>query len=320
MKEIDKKLIYTLDFDSRMPLSILSKKLGISKQVAKYRLENLIKKGIIMGFNTDISSSKIGMEIYILYFKFHKMSPNIEKQFIKHMTSQENVGVNISINGKWDYCIDVWAESVVKFKKIYQRIMKDYEKYVQRKDVMIETDFYYFKPKPILNKKSDKQIEMTGDVERTPLDKKDKLILTELAKDARISLIELSKKIKLTPNAVKKRIKNLENNKTILGYRVFLNYQSLGFLHYRVFLHLENITEEIEKKIITFLKHHKTCVSITKTIGYCELEFRPIVKNVEEFYDLMNDLRNAFPEIIKEYESIIYSKMHGAWNYFPFKE
>jgi Lrp/AsnC family leucine-responsive transcriptional regulator len=303
-----------------MSLTKLARKVGISKQVAKYRIENLVKRGVVTGFYADINASKIGLEIYIVYFKFHHMPLKVEKEFIRHMSSQESVGVNISVNGKWDYCIDIWAPSVMHFKRYYQRIMKDYEKYVKSKAVMIETDFYYFKPGQILDKKSDSQITMTGDIERTLLDKTNRMILVHLAKNARISLVELGKLVNLTPNAVKERIKYLEKNSIILGYRVFINYQLLGFLHYRVFLHLENITEEMEKRIIQFLKCHKTVVSITKTIGYCELEFRPIVKDIHEFYELMEDLKNEFPDVIKEYESILYYKMHGAWNYYPFSE
>lgn len=315
---IDKKIIYTLDFTSRMPLTQLAKKIRISKHVAKYRLENLVKRGVIMGFYADINASKIGLEIYMVYFKFHKMAPEIEKKFIKHMCSQDSVGVNISVNGKWDYTIDLWAPSIMHFKRYYQNIMKDYEKYVKNKQVVIETDFYYFKPKPILYINSYEQITMTGDIESIRLDETDKKILANLAKNARAPLVELAKIVNLTPNAVKERIKNLEKNNIILGYRLFINYQLLGLLHYRVFLHLENLTEEIERKIIQVLKYHKTCVSITKTIGYCELEFRTIVKDVDEFYKLMEELRNRFSDYLKEYESIIYYKMHDVWNYFPF--
>ncbi len=317
---IDRKIIYELDFNSRMPLTQLAKKLRISKQVAKNRIDNLVKRKIIKGFYTDINASKLGLEVFMVYFKFHKMSPVIEKKFIEYMCGQESVGVNISVNGKWDYTIDIWASNVVEFKKHYNKIMRNYEKYVKNKQIVIETDFYYFKPKQILDKKSNEQISMTGDIEKSELDKFDKKILMHLAKNSRISLVELSEKIHLTPNAIKKRIKILEKKKIILGYRVFIDYQLLGFLHYRVFLHLDNLSEEIEKKIINFLKNHKTCVSITKTIGYCELEFRPICKSVDEFYELMDELRKEFSDYLKEYESIIYSKMRDVWNYFPFRD
>ena len=316
----DKKILFALDFDARMSLTQLGKKVGVSKQVAKYRIENLSKRGIIKGFYTDVNASKLGLEIYMVYFKFHNMAPEIEKKFIRHMLSQESIGANISVNGKWDYTINIWAPSIMHFKRIYQKIMKDYEKYVKSKQVVIETDFYYFKPKPIMDKKSDEQITMTGDIEKIELDDVNKKILQNLCKNCRISLVELGKIVKLTPDAVKERIKILGKNSIILGYRLFIDYQLLGFLHYRVFLHIENLSEEVEKKIIQYLKYQKACVSITKTIGYGELEFRAIVKSVDEFYKLMEEVRNEFSDYLKEYESIIYSKMHDVWNYFPFSE
>jgi Lrp/AsnC family leucine-responsive transcriptional regulator len=316
----DRKMIYTLDFDARMPLSALAKKVRLSKQVVKYRLENLQKRNIVQGFYTDINASKIGYAIYLVYFKFHHLLPEIEKKFIKHISEQESVGVNVSVNGKWDHCIGIWAKNVVEFKNWYQKIMGDYEKYVKNKTVTAETDFYYFKPKQILEKKEEKQLTMTGEIEEIKLDSIDKKILINLALNARISLVELGKRIKLTPNAVKERIRNLEKKKVIMGYRVMVNYPLLGFLHYRVFLHLDYLTAAKEKRIINFLKYHRSIVSATKTIGYCELEFRAIVRDIHEFYSLMEELRNQFPDLIKEYESILYYKFHEALNYFPFFE
>jgi len=316
----NQKLIYTLDFEARMPLTQLAKKLNTSKQVTKYRLENLQKRNIIQGFYADINASKLGSAIYLVYFKFHHLTPEIEKQFINHISKQNHTGVNVTINGKWDYCMGIWAESIIHFKKYYQKIMKEYERFVKNKTIMIETDFYYFKPKQILQKKEDKQITMTGELEQYKLDNIDKKILVELSKNCRISLVDLAKLTTLTPNGVKSRIKNLENNNVILGYRVMINYPLLNFLHYRAFLHLENTTEEKERKIIQFLKQQQSIISVTKTIGYCELEFRTIVKDVHEFYILMEKLRNEFPDLIKDYESIIYYKFHKALNYFPFSK
>lgn len=314
----DRKLIYTLDFDSRMPLTALAKKLGISKQAAKYRLENLKKRGVLQGFYADINSSKIGFAIYLVYFKFHHMTAEIEKELVDHLSRQESIGVNVSINGRWDYCIGIWAESIIHFKRQYQQIMRDYERYVKNKMVTIETDFYYFKPKQIFEENGSDQITMTGDIEKFELDKTDRTILIKLAGDARTSLVELGNTAKLSPNAVKERIKSLEKNGVILGYRVMINYPLLGFLHYRVFLHLENTTEQKERVMIQFLKHTKPVVSVTKTIGYCELEFRAIVSEIHELYELLEGLRNRFPDLITDYEPILYFKFHKPLNYFPF--
>jgi hypothetical protein len=42
-----------------------------------------------------------------------------------------------------------------------------------------------------------------------------------------------------------------------------------------------------------------------------------VVKDIQEFYQLIEKLRQAFPEI-HDYESILYYKFHQALNYFPF--
>jgi len=314
----DKQLIYELDFNARMPLTQLAKKIGVSKQVAKYRLENLQKKKIIQGFYTDINSSKLGYEIYLIYFKFQNFNPKVEKEFIKHLSEQESIGVNASINGKWDYCIGIWVRNVVDFKKRYEQIMKKYEKFVKEKVIMIETDFYYFKPRRILESKSGVQVKMSEDITEFTLDDTDKKILSELSKNSRISLVNLSSKTKLTPNGVNQRIKTLEKKGIILSYRIMINYPLLNFLHYRIFLHLDDLTLEIKKKLINFIGNQKETSSITETIGYCDLEFRAILKNIQEFYNLIEKIRNEFPTLIKNYDSIIYYKFHQTLDYFPF--
>ena len=66
-------------------------------------------------------------------------------------------------------------------------------------------------------------------------------------------------------------------------------------------------------------KHYPDC----KVIFLGRTYTKPIIdacENIDEFYKLMEGLRNNFSDYIKEYESIIYSKMHDVWNYFPFSE
>jgi len=311
-------MLFTLDFQARMPLSQLGKKLKISKQVAKYRIERLQKEKIIQGFYTDINASKLGLAIYLVYLKFHHLSPIQEKEFIQYLGKQRNVGVSVSLNGKWDYTFGIWAESIIHFKKAYYEIMRSYEKYVAQKTIMIETDFFYFKPRQIWNGQNS-QIMMTGELEYRKLDQKDRIILSKLAQDARISLVDLGKSVSLSPHAVKSRIKTLEKDNVILGYRVMINYPLLKCLHYRVFLHIENATEQKERSIVEFLGSKKQVISVTKTIGYCELEFRAVIKEMQEIYDVLEELRSHYPEI-KEYDLLAYYKFHSVLNYYPFTE
>lgn len=313
----DRKLISELDFNARAPLSELGKKLGLSKQVVKYRIEKLQEKGIIKGFYTDINASKLGYEIFLVYLKFHKFTSEIETKFIQYISSQNNVGVNVSLNGVWDYCIGIWAKNSIHFKKIYQEIMKDYEKYVKSKTIMIETNFYYFKPRQIIESTNEVQVRMSQELESFKLDEIDTILLNELSKNSRISLVDLAEKTNMTANGIHNRIKRLEKENVVLGYRVMLDYSKLGFSHHRVFLHLDNLTSKKRKEIITFIGNQKEVISITETIGYCELEFRSITKDINEFYELIEKIKKQFSENIKEHNNILYFKFHETLNYFP---
>jgi len=313
----DRKLISELDFNARAPLSELGKKLGLSKQVVKYRIEKLQEKGIIKGFYTDINASKLGYEIFLVYLKFHNLTSKIETEFIRHISSQNYVGVNVSLNGLWDFCIGIWAKNSIHFKKIYQKIMRNYEKYVKSKTIMIETDFYYFKSKQILGGSNEVQVQMSQELRSFKLDEIDEILLDELSKNARISLVKLAEKTNMTANGIHNRVKRLEKENIVFGYRVMLDYSKLGFSHHRVFLHLDNLTTKKRKEIISFIGNQKQTVSITETIGYCELEFRSITKDINEFYELIEKIKKQFSEYIKEYNSILYFKFHETLNYFP---
>lgn len=314
----DRQIIYFLDFDARMPLSTLAKKLSISKQVAKYRIDNLIKNLVIEGFYTDINPSKTGFDIYLVYLAFHHLSLEKEREFIRHLANQQGVGLNVSTTGAWNHTVGIWSKNIVHFKNQYKQIMKQYEEFISSKTIMIQTDFYYYKPKQLFEEKINKKIVMHGSEEKADLDDIDKKILRELSKDARVSLVDLAAKVKLTATAIKDRIKRLEEAKVILGYRVMINYPLLDFLHYRVFLKLDHLTEKVENKLIEYLGARKEIISITRTIGFCELEFRAIVKDIHEFYALMDQLRKEFTDNIKSYDSILYYKFHNTLNYYPF--
>jgi len=314
---MDRKLLFQLDFDARAPLSRIAKKLHTSIQVVKYRLNRLEQRKIIQGYYVDINASKLGYSIYLIYLKFQNMDESVEKEFISHIINQKSVGVNVSINGMWDFCIGIWAKTISYFEQLCKEILLPYEKYIRSKTIMIETEFHYFKPKQIYKEQNNDEIIMYGNVSPIVIDNIDHKILAILSKNCRTSLIEISNELKLTGNAIKKRMQHLEKNQLILGYRVMINYLKMGYLHYRVFMHIENTTSVNEKKLIGFLKYQAPIISVTRTIGFDELEFRCVVKSVDEFYWLMNTIKSNFPEIVS-YDSLIYYKFHQSLNYYPF--
>ncbi len=61
------------------------------------------------------------------------------------------------------------------------------------------------------------------------MDRKDRIIIEMLSKNARISYSEIAKKLKISETAVRKRIKKLEEKGIIEGYTVKVNPSKLGY-------------------------------------------------------------------------------------------
>lgn len=70
-------------------------------------------------------------------------------------------------------------------------------------------------------------------VSKLKVDAVDKIILSELQKDARLSSAELAERVSLSTSPCWRRVKRLEDLKIIQGYHARIDYQKLGYLSYR---------------------------------------------------------------------------------------
>jgi len=318
LKEIDKKILYHIDFHAREPLSLLSKRIGISKQRLLFRMKKLEEEEIIQGYYADIDPSALGLVVYLVYFKFQHITDEKEKELVSHSNKAADAGLNVSSQGKWDHTIAIFANDLYEYRKIYNTLMKNYEKFVKDKQLTIITDFHYYPPKFFLHNKETHCIESHGPLKKRLLDQKDEIILKTLAKNARTSLVDLATATKLTAPGVSSRVKILEKKKIILGYRVMINYEKLGKLHYRLFLFLKHDMKK-EETLKKFLGKQKEVISITKAEGYSDLDVRIMVDDLGNFYQFIKKIKKEFSGILKDYESLLYYKFYKSLNYYPVK-
>jgi len=77
--QIDYHLLNEIALNARIPLIELAEKLSCSSQTITYRINNLIKSGVIKGFRVNIDISKLGLEHFKadIYLKDHKQRQSI---------------------------------------------------------------------------------------------------------------------------------------------------------------------------------------------------------------------------------------------------
>ncbi|MEK6836374.1 MAG: Lrp/AsnC family transcriptional regulator [Nanoarchaeota archaeon] len=314
LKLMEKKILEGMDFHAREPISIIARRLKMSKQRVIYNINKLEKEGIIQGYYADINPSKLGITIYLIYLTFQKISTEKEETFINHLNNSL-LSLNVSTQGKWDHSFAILAKDIYEFREKYSTIMKSYEQYIKDKRITLVTDFWYYQQR-FDNEEKREHSAMNGPSTKMSLDNIDNKILRMLGENARISLLELSEHTKLTPNAVRSRIKSLEKNKVILSYRVMINYNKIGKLHYRIFFFLKNDLKR-QEELRGFLGNILEVISITKTEGYADIEIRLITKDLDDFHRIITNIRRLFSDIINEYEPLLYYKFHKSLNYYP---
>ena len=184
-----------------------------------------------------------------------------------------------------------------------RQILKNKAENIKSKIITSEIESSYFSMN-MIEKVRHREFSTSTIQGKIILDEKDKKIMTYLAQNCRLSLLELSGKVNMSPNGVKHKIKLLEKKGIIIGYKTKINYEKLGFLHFRVFLHLKSMDIKSYNRVKQFLKSKGNVESVSRYFGYADVDFRCYVKDIFELYNLISKIKDEFLQEIIEVNSM----------------
>ncbi|MBU1199176.1 MAG: Lrp/AsnC family transcriptional regulator [Nanoarchaeota archaeon] len=312
----DKKILALMSHNSRDSYTHIAKKVGLSRDAAKYRINKLTKAGLIQGYRTLIDINKLGYDAYHLFIKLNNLTPETEKEIIEKWKSYPFMRAIIKYVNGYDFELAVIAKSVNEFERIQDQIMTDTEKYLQEYDVLIITRNLISRsiPATLIDEIEEEKTQSTTEkikidekinLDEINLDKKDQILLKDLAEDASIPIYKLAEKTKLSPDAVTYRIRKLIKQGLIIKFMPVLNYSILSYDIYAVLFSISGLTQEKESKLKELLKRDKNMLWAVKTIGKYNLLVYICIDNTEELHKSLINLRNNFPTEIKKCETML---------------
>jgi DNA-binding Lrp family transcriptional regulator len=317
---MDKKIIYELEQNSRRSLGLLAKKVQCSKEKLRYRVNRMVKAGVISGFITAINSVKLGYTDYTVWMQLDELSQKRKMEFINHISNQSNTRWVAKCGGKFDVAFSILARDIRHYDTILKEILKDYPDYVKNYYVNISYEYYSY-PKTYLVKNRTQERTATylaGTVQKYSLDKADQKILKLLATNSRIETVELAKKTNLSPNTVRSKIKLLEKERIIQRYSILIQPSKMGIENYEVLVSLHSVSGEKLKQIESFCLKNKYVIFFLKTVGEWDVNFTFDTYSTDEFQALLTSFRSQFSEFIKDYD-YTWVRYVYKFNYFPFK-
>ncbi|MBI3036634.1 AsnC family transcriptional regulator [Candidatus Woesearchaeota archaeon] len=300
----DKKILYQLDVNARQPLSKIAKKVGLSQEVVSYRIKNLERLGVIEGYYAAIDVTKLGYMYCRVLIKYENISLEQEREVLRRVKSLPYVGWFSRNDGRWDLAIIVLAKAIADFEEAYDDMRFQLGKYFQETIVSIAFKIYHLRNNYLFGTK-DFTPAVLGEQAMVTYDETDTKILELLSKNARTPILDIARVLGVAPNTVKNRIKKLLKQRIIIALKAKINTAMLGYEHYKVFLMLQNMNEQKQTALISYLQYNPNVVYITKAFGIADLEFEVMLKGKNALYDFMRTLREKFADVIKGYESLL---------------
>ncbi len=314
--EKDRKILEELDYNARQTDSEIAKKVGLSKQVVNYRIKDLIKKGIIMNFYTIVNTGHFGLDSFYVFLQLENINKDQEIALLNKLNSLDFVGWMVSSMGKWDAVLLVNAPSVSKFESFLEKIISICGKYLH--DYMITTlvTAEHIGYKAVGDKPYLSGIKQTERISSIKLDIIDKKILQEISQNSRLPITEISFKTKIPIHVIKYHLKNLIKNKIILAFKPQISVHKLGYQWHLLLIRLKPSDEKRKKDLLEFCKNNKKIYYITNSIGSYNIMLDIHVDNVEEFKEVLLNIKEKFSDIIRDYESMIIFEEYKI-NYLP---
>src|SRR3989344_3302731 len=298
----DKKILTELDKNARQSNSQIGKKVGLSKEVVKYRIDKLFENKVIIRFHTVINYFKLGIIKFKLYLRL--TNTNKEKieeiaQYFKQHSKTEWVALT---SGRFDLIVGFLVNDVNEFDDEVQLVLNNFSDYIQEKAVTT-TLYLAHHTREFLKTKPEKEISKI--VYHTTKDKQEKISKIEeelikiIANNARMPITEIAKKLNTTPKTIQYHLKELEKRKIILAYKVHIDPKSINRIFCKAIIYLANTTQIKLNNFVNYASSLPGAIWPQRVMGNWDFELDFEIENYDKFQEIILDLKEKFPVIIK---------------------
>jgi len=297
----DKKILEILLNNSRTQITTIAKKVRLKRENVNYKINRLIKLGLIKEFNVITNEGKLNLTHYTVFIELINLKSDTEKQILNYLEKNKYMTWIGPAAGKWSLIFDVILNERIELDSAMKDLFNKFGKHIGEYIILRNQNAEYFNLKPLKGMKKS-GIEKHK-ISKVKLDEKDMKILSLLNEDTRCNYAKISSKIGLTPNGINKRVKNLEKSGVIEGYTSSIDWKKLGYEWYGLQLKLTKFSEETNKELQNYLREHEKIIFYNKYLGGAwDYDIGLLVKNSEEVRMFINEFRAKFFESIKIYD------------------
>lgn len=314
LDKIDKRLLFELDKNARLPDTRLAKLIGRSKESVRYRIRKLQDKGIITGFSIWLDLARIGFASAKIYLNLTN-NPAKKQELIDYVKNDKRLFWIGVAEGAWNIGLTYFVRSNREFFDLKNDLFSKFTDLIieSRTGVLVNVNicdktFFY---------DTDTSWKVMFNVwENYELEDIEKKILRELYMNSRVNVVEIAHKHNSTVDIVRNRMKKLEGEGIIFRYMAKINYNQLGYEFYKTFLYFKNLKKSDENRLMAYCLSNSKIIHLVKQISPWDIELEIMCESYHDYLDIISNLTQEFSEIINKVETAILAEDHV----FPAKE
>jgi DNA-binding Lrp family transcriptional regulator len=145
--ELDMKILKRLSENSRISIVDLADELKSTTRIIQYRIKQLEKQKVILGYKVALNYEKLGIKFYKCLVYLSNIKENRIKDLINYFVSNRNAIHNVQVMGDWDFEPEFEVFSEEEFEKILGEMKDKFSDIISRVDVVTirkEYKFVYF--------------------------------------------------------------------------------------------------------------------------------------------------------------------------------
>jgi len=306
---IDRKILYELDLNARISTTQLAKKLRVGRETTNYRINRLVKKGIIRKFVTMTNPAMFGYSVYKLFLKFQNLDKEKEKELLDCLMKNDYIYWIASCRGKYDLNFCVFAKNINHYEEIMSVFFEKYGNYILEQEFNTTLEVGIMSKDWLLPEKNllSKLVYFGGNNLDIQIDEIDLQLLKILANNGRMNANKIAEKMNSTTRIVLYRMKELEKKGVILGYTISLDLNILKKQFFKTIIYFTHFNKKLKQKIVEYSRNNKNIGFFVFCVGSWSLELELIVDDNNQFYKIMDDLKQTFLEM-KGYEFLMFPK------------
>jgi Lrp/AsnC family transcriptional regulator len=147
MYKLDEKdclILNLLQEDCRMSLTKISKKVGLSIDSVKKRIEKMIKNNIFLP-KIQLRPRNFGFNNIIdVKIKLHNYDKQDITKFVDYLQNNQRVSEIFSVSGDWDFSIVIIAKDAIDLGKVTAEIREKFDKIIRDWSESLTTRAYKF--------------------------------------------------------------------------------------------------------------------------------------------------------------------------------